>query len=119
MRDQTNDRGSGQWQIAEGTDVLGADGGKLGSVVAVEPTYVVVEKGFFFPTDYYIPTSAIANHDGSTVYLTVSKDEALHQGWDTQPTDEMLSTTTGGYTADTGTTDTAARAGGTTGEVTR
>ena len=41
-----------------GADVFGADGEKVGTVAAVYPGYIVVEKGFFFPTDYYIPMSA-------------------------------------------------------------
>jgi len=75
-----------QWQIPEGTDVVGSDGDKVGKVVAAESSYIVVEKGFFFPTDYYIPTNAIGNFDGDKVYLTVTKDEALNQGWDQELT---------------------------------
>jgi uncharacterized protein (TIGR02271 family) len=75
-----------QWTIPEGTEVVAADGDKVGKVVAVDSTYLVVEKGFFFPTDYYVPTSAIANYDGDRAYLAITKDEALHQGWDTAPT---------------------------------
>ncbi len=87
-----------QFQITEGTDVYGSDGEKVGSVVAVQPNYVVVEKGFFFPTDYYIPTSAVASADQGQVYLSVTKDEALNQGWDAEPS--------GGYVADVGGTAT-------------
>jgi uncharacterized protein (TIGR02271 family) len=87
------DRTVQQWQIPEGTDVVGADGDKVGKVVAAESSYIVVEKGFFFPTDYYIPTSAINNFDGDKVYLTVTKDEALNQGWDQQLTTEPLDST--------------------------
>ena len=71
-----------QQALREGMTVYGADGEKVGKVVAVDPAYVVVEKGFFFPTDYYVPTSAIANATADELYLTVSKDEALNQGWD-------------------------------------
>ena len=82
-----------QYQISEGTDVYGSDGDKVGSVVAVQPNYIVVEKGFFFPTDYYIPTRAVANVADDDVYLTVTKEEALNQTWDQLPT--------AGYAADT------------------
>ena len=78
----TMDTMYGQYAFREGMTVYGADGEKVGKVVAVDPGYVVVEKGFFFPTDYYIPASAIANIDEDHLYLTVSKEEALHQGWD-------------------------------------
>jgi uncharacterized protein (TIGR02271 family) len=70
--------------IYSGMDVVGADGDKVGSVASVEGDYVVVSKGFFFPTDYYIPTSAISSVDDKA-YLNVTKDEALNQGWDTVP----------------------------------
>jgi len=70
-----------QWQIPEGTDVVGADGEKVGKVVAADASSIVVEKGFFFPTDSTIPTSAINSFDGDKVYLNVTKDQALTQGW--------------------------------------
>ena len=73
--------------IPTGAEVYGADGDKVGTVAAVYPGYLVVEKGFFFPTDYYIPTSAIASYDNDQVYLNVAKDAALNSGWDAQPTD--------------------------------
>jgi uncharacterized protein (TIGR02271 family) len=70
-----------------GAEVFGADGEKVGTVAAVYPGYIVVEKGFFFPTDYYIPMSAIASADNNQVYLSLAKDAALQSGWDAQPTD--------------------------------
>lgn len=86
------DRTYEQWQIPEGTDVVGADGDKVGKVVAAESSYIVVEKGFFFPTDYYIPMTAINAFDGEKVFLTVTKDEALNQGWDQQLSEPVDST---------------------------
>jgi uncharacterized protein (TIGR02271 family) len=73
--------------IATGAEVFGADGEKVGTVAEVYPGYIVVEKGFFFPTDYYIPMSAIASADNNQVYLNLAKDAALNSGWDAQPTD--------------------------------
>src|ERR687898_103175 len=70
-----------------GAEIFGADGEKVGTVAAVYPGYIVVEKGFFFPTDYYIPMSAIASADNDQVYLNLAKDAALNSGWDAQPTD--------------------------------
>jgi len=66
-------------------DVYGADGDKLGKIVAVSTSSLVVEKGFFFPKDYYIPRSVVANIEGDSVYLLVGKDEALNSGWDQDP----------------------------------
>jgi uncharacterized protein (TIGR02271 family) len=81
----TPDTMYGQYRFREGMTVYGADGDKVGKVVAVDPAYVVVEKGFFFPTDYYIPLSAIASATEDELYLTVSKAEALRQEWDRVP----------------------------------
>src|SRR5215210_7449544 len=78
-------------QITIGDDVYGSDGDKVGSVAEVQPSYIVVEKGFFFPTDYYIPMSAVASAGDGQVYLNVAKDAALNSGWDTVPdTDTVL-----------------------------
>ena len=89
-------------QDLTGAEVYGADGDKVGTVSAVYPGYVIVEKGFFFPTDYYIPMSAVASYDTDRVYLSVSKDAALGRGWDVRPVD--LETATVATT--TATTDT-------------
>src|SRR3712207_1902569 len=74
-------------EVITGAEVFGADGEKVGTVAAVYPGYIVVEKGFFFPTDYYIPMSAVASYDNDQVYLNLAKDAALNSGWDAQPTD--------------------------------
>lgn len=78
-------------QIQVGDDVYGSDGNKVGTVAEVQPTYLVVEKGFFFPTDYYIPLNAITQVTDRQVVLNVSRDVALHSGWETIP-----DTTSGG-----------------------
>src|SRR5215213_6413963 len=74
-------------QVTNGMTVRGSDGDKVGKIVEVSPTYIVVEKGFFFPSDHYIPTSAISSVGDDEVFLSVTKDEALGQGWDRQPAD--------------------------------
>lgn len=80
------ERTSQTWQIPTGVDVIGADGDKVGKVIGVDASYIVVEKGWFFPSDYYIPVQAINTFEGDKVYLNMTKDEALGQGWD-QPLD--------------------------------
>ncbi len=101
-----------QWQVQSGDEVFGADEGKLGKISTVQPNYVVVEKGFFFPTDYYIPTTAISSYDDGKVYLNVTKDQALNEGWDVEPIGDYdptltpTTTTGGGYVADMGSTST-------------
>jgi uncharacterized protein (TIGR02271 family) len=66
-------------------DVIGSDGEKLGSVARVEGGYMVAQKGWLFPNDYYIPTSAITGVQGDQVILNVTKDEVLNQGWESAP----------------------------------
>jgi uncharacterized protein (TIGR02271 family) len=76
---------TGSSQINVGDDVYGSDGDKVGTVAEVQSSYIVVEKGFFFPTDYYIPTSAVASAGDGQVNLNVAKDAALNSGWETVP----------------------------------
>jgi uncharacterized protein (TIGR02271 family) len=96
-----------QWNIREGAEVYGADSDKVGKVIGATPRYIVVEKGFFFPSDYYIPASAIASVDADKIYLSYTKDEALNQGWDAEPLDYSDAYAAGASTADriTGTDD--------------
>src|SRR5918993_4058343 len=85
-------------QIGVGDEVYGSDGDKIGTVAEVQSGYIVVEKGFFFPTDHYIPTSAIASASGGQVYLNTTKDAALNSGWDVVP-EVQATTMTSGATA--------------------
>jgi uncharacterized protein (TIGR02271 family) len=75
-----------------GMTVIGSDGGKVGEIDAVEQDYFVIRKGMFFPTDHYIPFSAVDSYDDDALYLNVTKDGALEQQWNEQPL-----TTTGEY----------------------
>jgi uncharacterized protein (TIGR02271 family) len=100
------------WNIVEGSDVIGSDGEKLGTVDQVQQSYLVVRKGWFFPTDYYIPASAISSATDDQVVLNVTKDAALTQGWDTVP--EAIDTAYGDNPAVTGTTPGLADIGTTT-----
>src|SRR4028118_1918304 len=79
-------------QVSVGDEVYGSDGDKVGTVAEVQPSYIVVEKGFFFPTDYYIPMSAVASAGNGQVSLNVPKDSALKSGWDVVP--DVMPTTT-------------------------
>jgi uncharacterized protein (TIGR02271 family) len=99
-------RGIDASQLQVGDDVFGSDGEKVGTVAEVQRDYLVVEKGFFFPTDYYIPFSAVATAGNGEIYLNVSKDDALQSGWETVP---ELDAMPGGSGIDTGVTDAAWR----------
>jgi hypothetical protein len=84
---------SDDWMIPEGTEIRSADDEKLGNAVSTNADFLVVEKGFVFPTDYYIPTTAITSFDGDKVHLSMTKDEVLHQGWDRRPATYVTTTT--------------------------
>ena len=93
----------GTWEIDNGWDVVTSDGEKLGDVDEVHPDYLVVSKGWLFPTERYVPVSTIISVADNTVHLSVSKSEVDSQGWDTVP-DMAETTSTSGMTDSTGTT---------------
>jgi len=89
--------------LQPGMDVYGADGDKIGSINEVYDNYIMVEKGFFFPKDYYIPIDSIEGVDSDDrVYLTVDKDQVLNQGWDAVPDYTATTTASGTGYADAG-----------------
>lgn len=96
--------------VAVGNDVFGSDGEKVGRIAELYPGYITVEKGFFFPSDYFIPRQAIQAVQGNEVYLNVTKDAALHSGWDQVPTNDQLLETNSSATDDV-VLDTAPAAG--------
>lgn len=73
----------------DGSRVLGMDGLPIGEVVASYREHLIVERGYFFPTNYYIPFSAVADSGGGDVVLNVSRIEALTHGWDRPPADPI------------------------------
>jgi uncharacterized protein (TIGR02271 family) len=87
--------------VQHGWDVYGSDEEKVGNVSEVRSNYVVAHKGFFFPKDLYIPTSAIARIEHDRVYLNVAKADVDNQGWDTYPDQGGTVPTTGMTGAET------------------
>jgi uncharacterized protein (TIGR02271 family) len=72
-------------EIEHGWDVHDVDGEKVGDVREVTDSYLVTEKGFLFPTERYIPRSAITRIEHDRVYLNVRKADIDSQGWDKEP----------------------------------
>ncbi|MDP9357153.1 MAG: hypothetical protein M3R02_18075 [Chloroflexota bacterium] len=71
-----------QWRFKKGDQVCSADDHKLGKVVdfvpdAMNPTHLVVEKGLLIHHDYHVPTSAVCNYEGNTIYLDLTKDQVV------------------------------------------
>jgi hypothetical protein len=72
-----------------GMFVLGSDGEKFGEVIMIYRNYILVEKGFFFPTDYYVPRSNVDRVEERMVHLTVTTQVALQSGWGGSPPDDI------------------------------
>jgi len=63
-------------QIMAGAEVYGSDNDKIGTIADVGQSYFLVQKGFLFIKDLYLPTRTIARVDADRVYLNVTKREA-------------------------------------------
>jgi uncharacterized protein (TIGR02271 family) len=72
-------------QIQTGWDVYGSDDEKIGDVSGVANDHFIIEKGFIFMTDVYVPMSAIASVGNERVYLTYTKDQVENQEWSSPP----------------------------------
>jgi hypothetical protein len=71
--------------IELGTTVFGSDGEKIGDVAEIQADYIVIEKGFIFTKDLFIPMSTIASQDADGIRLDLTKDEVEHRDWSTPP----------------------------------
>jgi len=70
-----------QVELHPGMTVRSHDDEKLGKIVRMQDNQLLVEKGFFFPQDYWVPVSAVENADDDNVYLNVDKDQVLAERW--------------------------------------
>lgn len=77
-------------EIHEGMEVFGSDDEKLGEVKEARGSYFVVEEGFIFTSDHFVPASAIDSVDADSIRLSVTKETALEQGWENEPTDDEI-----------------------------
>lgn len=116
-----------RYDIANGMDVFDAAGEKVGSVAQYDPAagYMLVEKGWLFHKDIYIPTNEITSADENGIYLTTYKADLNADRYANPPvagttdigyvgaeaprTDEAFINTGGStYVTDQATTDTIA-----------
>jgi uncharacterized protein (TIGR02271 family) len=86
-------------QIEQGDDVYGSDGEKIGTIAAVAGNHFIIEKGFIFKTDLYVPLSAIAGTDDDGVRLSMTKAQIENEDWSEAPLDDGSTT---GYAGDGG-----------------
>ena len=87
-------------QIQTGTSVYGSDDEKIGEVSGVADDYFVIEKGFIFTTDIFVPISAVAGVDDDGIRLTMTKDQVENEDWTEAPaaTDQSYGTNATGGT---------------------
>jgi len=74
-----------QTQLRAGTKVESADGENLGTVKEIQLHHYLIEKGLIFKHDLYVPYDAIANYDGETAWLKVTKAEVDASNWNESP----------------------------------
>jgi uncharacterized protein (TIGR02271 family) len=87
-------------QIETGTSVYGSDGEKIGDVAEVSNDYFVIEKGFIFTTDLFVPMSAISGVDDDGVRLSMTKDQVESSDWSEAPIAGAAYDTDDTYVAD-------------------
>jgi uncharacterized protein (TIGR02271 family) len=74
-------------EVREGMTVFSSDGEKLGKVQSCDAGGFVVEKGFFFPTEYLARFDQIASVDGDEIRLGMTKEgfvsamKSASSGW--------------------------------------
>jgi hypothetical protein len=72
-------------EIQQDWEVFGSDGQKIGNVNEVHTNYIWVQKGLLFPTDMYIPVTALARTEQGCVHLSMTATEVIAAGWHTLP----------------------------------
>ncbi len=72
---------SSDQQFVEGMPVFDAGGEKIGHVAdqKVEGVSLVVQKGWLFPEDFYVPLSAVERNGAEGVFLSLTKEEIQAQ----------------------------------------
>jgi len=83
-----DDSGNSNLEIEQGTDVRCTDGEKIGEVVDVIGDHLVVERGFFIPSDIYVPRDAVSGHDDAGLYLNLTKRQVESQDWSEAPEED-------------------------------
>ncbi|MHB8647399.1 MAG: DUF2382 domain-containing protein [Thermomicrobiales bacterium] len=72
-------------RLIAGADVYGSDNEKIGTVADVGQNYFLVQKGWLFIKDLYLPTSTVTQADANTVYVSLTKQQAEEMGRDVLP----------------------------------
>lgn len=62
-------------EIREGMTVRTLDGEKLGKILSIQPSFLIVEKGLFFPKDYEVPIELASEVREGDLWLSATRDE--------------------------------------------
>src|ERR1700737_3665217 len=65
--------------------VYSVDNTDLGHVADNYEDSFLIHKGFLFPTDRYLPYSAIISVENDRVKLSMTKDEVMEKEWEKRP----------------------------------
>jgi len=79
---------SDPWKFKIGMNVLDSQRNWLGKVQARFSRHILVERGGFFGSVYYVPQSVVRDEiKNNTIVLAVSEEEMLHRGYNNIPDD--------------------------------
>jgi uncharacterized protein (TIGR02271 family) len=84
-----------QREIPVGTTVYDVAGEKVGTVLeqSADGAYLMVEKGWLFTKDFYVPLSLVGQADADGVYLTISKADLNDSRYEYPPTADSATST--------------------------
>ena len=75
--------------IQLGWDAFGSDGEKIGTIAAVENDHFIIEKGFIFTEDVFVPMSAISHVEDDNVHLFLTKAQVDGEDWSAPPVENI------------------------------
>lgn len=85
-------------QLHKGMTAYGSDAEKIGDIAEVQNDYFIIEKGFIFTEDLYIPMSLVASsHETDGVRLSITKSEVENGDWSNPPLTDRASAGTTDY----------------------
>ena len=84
-------------RIQPGVNVYGRDEDKIGEVAEVGTNYVLVQKGWLFTSDVYVPFSAISTVAQDRIVLNVTKDELGQFDWSAPPSATFTGTSSAAF----------------------
>src|SRR5690349_18652500 len=91
MRETSLNQHSLEGELPHGTSVSAVNGEKVGQVIlsALRDGYFVVEQGWLFSHELFLPATAIARRDARGLGLNLSKGDLRQPRWRVPP-DEWL-----------------------------